>query len=335
MNTDYRQDLGQPRRIIAARAAALMLAAASAGVSLPARAQDRYPARALTIVVPFGPGSSSDASARMLATKMQPRYGQPVLIENRTGGNATIGPGLVAKSRPDGYTILYGSASSLATAPGLVKNLSFDPAKDFAGITLVNESFAVLLTRAEFKSLSVAQYLERVRRNPEAFPVGSQSATYQALDRMTAAAAGLKHTYVPYAEAGRLLTDLWGGRLAAIVASLNVALPTLKSGQGHIVATYTAERVASLNGIPAMSETLPGTHIDFWSGYFAAAGTPRNAINTLHAHIAETVKDPEIRRRNEDGGRSLSTTPEETDAILRQAVPRMTGLLKAAGIDPE
>jgi len=298
-------------------------------------AQDKFPSRALSIVVPFGPGSSSDASARLLATKMQPRFGQPILIENRTGGGATIGPAYVAKSKPDGYTILYGSASSIASAPGLVKSLPFDPVRDFAGITLFTESYAVLLTRGEYRNLSVTQFLESIRRNPERFPVGSQSAPYQALNRMMTDAAKLTHTYVPYAEAGRLMTDLWGGRLGAIVASLNVSLPTLKSGQGHIVALFTTIRVPNLPNIPTMAETLPGTHISFWSGYFAPAGTPRPVINTLHAHISETVKDPEILKRNEEGGRALFTTPEETDAQVRRDVPQMTAVLKAACIEPE
>ena len=298
-------------------------------------AQDRYPSKALSIVVPFGPGSSSDASARMLATKMQPRFGQPILIENRIGGGATIGPAYVAKSKPDGYTILYGSAASIASAPGLVKSLSFDPVRDFSGITLVNESYALLLTRGEFKGLTVPQFIERMRKNPELFPVGSQSAPYQALNKMMTDASKLSHTYVPYADAGRLMTDLWGGRLGAVVASLNVALPTLKSGQGHIVALYTTQRMPSLPGVPTMGETLPGTHINFWSGYFAPASTPRPVINSLYANISETVKDPEILKRNEEGGRALFLTPEETDAQVRKDVPQMTALLKAAGINPE
>ncbi len=305
------------------------------GMASIAVAQDRFPPKALTIVVPFGPGSSSDASARLLAMKMQPRFGQPVLIENRTGGGATIGPAYVAKSRPDGYTILYGSASSIATAPALVKSLPFDPVRDFSGITLFTESYALLLTRGEYRNLGATQFLERMRRNPEQFPVGSQSATYQALNTMMAMAGKLTHTYVPYVDAGRLLTDLWGGRLGAIVASLNVALPTLKSGQGHIVALYTTDRVASLPNTPTMSEIHPGTHMNFWSGYFAPSATPRPVINALHTHISETVKDPEILRRNEEGGRALFTSPDETDAVVRNEVPRMTALLKAAGIQPE
>ena len=300
-----------------------------------AHAQDKYPSRALTIVVPFGPGSSSDVGVRQLTAKMQPRFGQPMIVDTRPGAGTTIGAAYVAKARPDGYTIMYGSTSSLGTAPGMVKGLSYDPVRDFAGITLIGEQYFALLSRGEFKALSFPQFLERMRQTPDSFAVGGQSASYQTLNKMMTDAAKLTHVYVPYAEAGRMMNDLWGGRLGGAMVPLNLALPTLKSGQGHLVAISAADRVPSLPNTSTMAESLPGVQINSWTGYFAPAKTPRPIINTLHALISETVKDPEIMKRNEEGGRPLFLTPDETDAYVRKEVPRWTALLKASGIEPE
>ncbi len=308
---------------------------ASVVITTDGMAQDKYPSRPLSIVVPFGPGSSSDIGVRQLSAKMQPRFGQPMIVENRAGAGTTIGAAYVAKAKPDGYTIMYGSTSSLGTAPGMVKGLSYDPIRDFSGITLTGEQYFALLTRGEFKSLSFPQFLDRMRQSPENFAVGGQSASYQTLNKMMTDAAKLNQVYVPYAEAGRMMNDLWGGRLGGAMVPLNLALPTLKSGQGHIAALSSAERLPSLPSTPTMTETLPGVQINSWTGYFAPAKTPRPVINTLYAHISETVKDPEVMKRNEDGGRPLFLTPEETDAYVRKEVPRWTALLKAAGIEPE
>lgn len=315
--------------------AMMLTAAMSISMSPNVSAQDKYPSKTLTIIVPFGPGSSSDVGVRQLAGKMQPRFGQTMLVDTRPGAGTTIGAAYVARARPDGYTIMYGSTSSLGTAPGMVKGLSYDPIRDFSGITLTGEQYFALLTRGEFKDSTFPQFLERMRKNPELYPIAGQSASYQIFNKMMTDAAGLSHTYVPYAEAGRMMNDLWGGRLGGAMVPLNLALPTLRSGQGYIVALSSGERVPNLPNTPPMEETLPGVRINSWTGYFAPAKTPRSIINTLYAHISETVKDPEILKRNEEGGRPLFLTPDETDAYVRKEVPRWTALLKANGIEPE
>jgi len=266
---------------------------------------------------------------------MQPKFGQPVLVENRAGAGATIGANYVAKAKPDGYTIVFGTTSSLGTAPGMVKALAYDPVHDFSGITLTGEQYFALLTRAEFKALNFPQFLNRMRQSPDSYAIGGQSASFQVLNKLMTDSAKLTHVYVPYTEAGRMLSDLWGGRIGGLLVPLNLALPTLKAGQGHIVALSSMDRLPSQPGTYTMHETLPGVHINSWTGYFAPARTPRPIINTLHAHMAEAVRDPEILKRNEEGGRPMFLTPDETDAYVRKEVARWTLLLKAAGIEPE
>ncbi len=309
----------------------LTLAAFSAG----ACAQDKYPSRPVSIVVPFGPGSSSDASVRLLTAKIQPQFGQTVLVENRAGGNATLGPAYVARAKPDGYTLLYGSTSSMGTAPGLIKGLSYDPVRDFSGITVVGEQYIAVLTRPEFKGLSVPQFLERLRRTPDSFPIGGQSAYFQILDKMMKDSAKLQHVYVPYAEAGRMMNDLWGGRLGGVLMSAALALPMHRSGQGYVVALSSPERLAGAPGVPTLQETLPGLQSKSWTGYVAPAKTPRPIISFLYSMISEANKDPEIFRRNEDGGKAMFLTPDETDAYVRKDVAFWITQLKSAGIEPE
>ena len=304
-------------------------------LALPAMAQDKYPSRPLTIIIPFGAGSSSDVGVRLMASKMQPRFGQPILVEAKPGAGATIGPAVTARAKPDGYTIMYGTTSGLATAAGMVKNLTYDPIKDFAGITLIGEQFFALLARGEYKGLSFPQFLERMRKEPDKFPIGGQSGTYQALNNLMRDAAKLKHEWIPYPEAGRMMNDLWGERLGAALVPLNLALPTLKSGQGYIVAVASTVRTAILPDTPTMDETLPGVSVGSWTGYFAPAKVPRAIITTLHQHITTVGKDPDVLRRNSEGGRPLFLTPEETDAYVRKEVPRWTRLLKEAGIEPQ
>jgi len=319
---------------VAARA---VLAAGTLGLALalPAMAQDKYPTRPLIIIIPFGAGSSSDVGVRLMASKMHPRFGQSIVVEPRPGAGATIGPAVLARAKPDGYTIMYGTTSSLATAPGMVKNLPYDPINDFAGITLIGEQFFALLVRNEYKGLSFAQFLDRMRKEPGKFPIGGQSGSYQALNNLMRESAKFDQEWIPYPEAGRMMADLWAGRLGGALVPLNLGLPPMRNGQGHIMAVAGTVRSPVIPDTPTMMETLPGVTIGSWTGYFAPAKTPRAIINTLHGHITAVGKDPEVLKRNTEGGRALFLTPEETDAYVKAEVPRWTKLLKEAGIEPQ
>jgi len=298
-------------------------------------AQDKYPSRPLTIIVPTAPASATDAKARLLATKMRPRFGQSVVVENKPGAGGIIGVGYVAKAKPDGYTILHSATSNLATAPGTVKGLTFDPVQDFAGIMLSSEGYIALLTRPEFKDLSFVQFIDRLRRNPEQFPVAGTNTGNEILLRQIAAAAKIPLTYVRYSDYGRMMTDLYGGRLGGALALLNLALPQHKSGQGYVVAMSGTKRLPDASTIATMDEALPGVESGSTAGYFAPAATPRPIINFLYTQIAEAAKDPEVFSSNADGGRPLFTSPEETDTHMKKEVQRWTALLKEAGIEPQ
>jgi tripartite-type tricarboxylate transporter receptor subunit TctC len=298
-------------------------------------AQDKYPSRPLTIVVATAPGSSTDARARLTANKMRTRFGQPLIIENKAGAGGIIGLGYVAKSKPDGYTILHTATSNLSTAPGTVKALPFDPVQDFSGIIISSEGYIGLLVRPDFKGMSFPQFLERARKSPELLSIAGSNVGNEVLLKQLADATKLPLTYVRYNDYGRMMTDLWGGRLGGAFGLLSLTLAPHKSGQGYLVAMSGPERLSSLPDMPTMDETLSGVVNTSTSGYFAPAGTPRPIVNQLHAQFFEAGKDPEVLAANSDGGRAMFMKPEETDAFMKKEVERWSAQLKAAGFTPQ
>jgi tripartite-type tricarboxylate transporter receptor subunit TctC len=298
-------------------------------------AQDKYPSKPLTIIVATGPGSSTDARARLTANKMRTRFGQPLIIENKAGAGGIIGLTHVAKAKPDGYTILHTATSNLSTAPGTLKSLSFDPIQDFSGITITSEGYIALLTRAEFRGMSLPQFVEKARKSPEMLTIAGTNTGNEVLLKQLATATKLPLTYVRYKNYGGMMTDLWGGRLGGAFGLLSLTLPAHKSGQGYIVAMSGPERLPSIPDMPAMAETLPGVLNTSTSGYFAPAGTPRPVVNLLHGQLIEAGKDPEVLAANSEGGRAMFMKPEETDAFMKKEVQRWTALLKEAGIVPQ
>lgn len=310
----------------------------AAGFTLPAQqapAQDKYPSRPMTIVVATAPGSSTDARARLTANKMRARFGQPLVIENRAGAGGIIGLSYVAKAKPDGYTILHTATSNLSTSPGMVKALPFDPVQDFSGIIITSEGYIGLLTRPEFKGMSFQQFLEQARKDPNLLSVAGSNAGNEVLLKQLSTATKLPFTYVRYNDYGRMMTDLWGGRLGGAFGLLSLTLAPHKSGQGYIVAMSGPERLPSLPDMPTMEENFPGVINTSTSGYFAPAGTPRPVVNLLHAQLFEAGKDPEVLAANSDGGRAMFMKPEETDAFMKKEVQRWSALLKEAGFVPQ
>ncbi len=320
------------RTLISCSLALLGLATLSSSASV---AQEVFPSKPITLIMPYGAGGGPDVTNRMMADLMRKRQSLQMIVENKPGANATLGAAYVARAKPDGYTILYGSNANLAAAQGFFKSLPYDPIRDFAGITLVGEQYFALLLRNEFKGISFTQFLERAKKNPELFPIGGPSASYETAHKMMQNAARLDNTYVRYADSGKMMNDLFGGRLAGAFQPLSGAYPSINNGQAYAVAVTATQRVPTLLNVSTMHEVLPGVALSAWTGHFAPARTPRPIIELLHTKLVEVLNDPEIRKRNEESGRALFLTPDETDAWVRKETPRWLSLLKAAGIEPE
>ena len=298
-------------------------------------AQGNYPSKPIRLIVPFGAGGSPDTFARMVAKSLEPRIGQPVIVENKPGVNSILGSGFVANAQPDGYTILYGTNSGTAAARSLVKKLSYDPINGLAGIILVQNGYFALLVRPEDKNLSVPQLLERMRLNPEKYSVGGSSSTAEVSYKMMQNAARLDTTYIRYKESGTMRTDLIGGRLGAALDPINASLTIHNSGKLHILAVFSPDRLPVLPNTPTVAETLPGVTLSTWTGFFAPAKTPRPIINYLHAKLLETVKEEAILKWNQNAGTALFMTPAEVDAHVRKEEPRWQELFRSAGIAPQ
>ena len=315
-----------------------MMAALAVGTGLVAGgafAQGSYPAKPVKIVVPFAAGGSPDTWTRLLVKVMEPRMGQPLLVENRTGGNSTIGMAYAAKAAPDGYTITYSTNSGTSTARALFKSLPYDPINDFAGIIIAQESYFALVVNKSEHGVTLAQLLDKVRKSPDKFTVGTASTTMEMLDKLMENAAKVQLTFARYATPANQVADLLGGRTQMIIHTLNAAKIMHDSGQGYAVAVSSPERLSAMPDTPTIAETLPGVTLGPWTGYFAPAKTPRPIVNFLYTRFAEAVKTPAAQTYGLNSGRVLTMPPEEVDAFVKKDEPRWMALAKAAGIEPE
>jgi tripartite-type tricarboxylate transporter receptor subunit TctC len=300
------------------------------------QAQDNFPSRPLTYVVSFSAGSSPDVTARMTAPKLAARVGQQVLVDNKPGASSTIGTLFVARSKPDGYTFMHGGPTALSTAPALIKDLAYDPLRDFSAITITTEGYYVLLTAPQLKGMSLAQLVEQIAKAPENYAVGGQSISTEILHHMLGNGKKPNNTYVRYKTESGLVGDLLGGRLPLAFATISAGLAQLGTGKVGAITVSSPKRLASLPNVPIMAEVMPGTGLANYAGLYLAAKTPRPIVNYLHTHLVAVLKDPELAARTAAAGSvSLLLPPEESDAYMRRENPRWIRAIKEAGIQPE
>ncbi len=321
------------RRMVVGGAA--LLAACVAG-QVAAAPPAGYPSRTITLVVPYAPGSPPDSYSRLFAEKLRPLVGQTVIVENKPGALTTIGMGHVARSRPDGYTIVYGSNSSLAAAGAMFKSLSYDPVKDFSAIAVTQESPMILMSRPEDAKKGLRGMLEQMKREPGMHPIGGGAITQEVIHSMLQRAAGIDQPFVRY-SGPTLNTDLMGGRLAIAISALSGVAPLVEAGKLNVLATTGAQRLTGKwSHLPTAAETVPGVVLTSWVGFWVPAGTPRPIIDFLHEKTMQVLKDREFATRSEEtGGRTLFMSPEESDAFVKKEGPRWVKLLQDVGVQPQ
>lgn len=315
----------------------LVAAAAASSVASPARAADEtFPARPITIVVPYGPGTPPDTYSRLFAEKLRPLVRQSVIIDNRPGASTTIGMTYAARAKPDGYTIVYGSNSSLAAAPSLFKSVPYDPLKSFSAIAVTYEAPMILIARPEDAPAGLDGMLRRMRAQPGGHPIGGGAITQEVINGMLQRDARIDQPYVRYNSAA-LWTDVIGGRLSMGIGAMQGAAPLVESNKIAVLAVTSRQRLAGKwKHIPTVAETLPGFALTSWIGFWVPAGTPAGVIRYLHEKTTQVIKDPEFVRHVEDSGAAtVLMTPEESDAFVRTEGPRWDKLLKNVGIEPQ
>ena len=301
---------------------------------LPAAAQT-YPAKPVRVIVPFAPGGSTDVVFRILAPRLTEYLGQPLLVDNRPGGGATIGMDLVAKSAPDGYTLGVANISFGAN-PSLVPRLPYDTARDFAPVTLVSIVTMVLAVHPSVPPRSVKQFLALAKARPDGMnyaSAGNGSATHLAFERFKHA-SGTKVLHVPYKGGGPAVVSIVSGETMTLFATIPSAIQHFQSGRLIPLGVSSAKRNPALPNLPTISEAgVPGYEAIEWQGVVVPAGTPGPVVGRLHQAFAKAVTLPEMKERLAAiGADAAGGTPDELAAFIRAELAGWAKVIKESGI---
>ncbi len=297
-----------------------------------------YPAKPIRFVAAFPAGGPSDIVARAIGKRMSEVLGQPVVVENRTGAGGNIGAEAVAKSAPDGYTVLLGG-SYLTIAPSLYSKLPFDPEKDFAPIGLLVSNQYVLVTHPAVPARNTRELIRLAKSRPGQLNYGSAGigSPPHLAGELLKTMAGIDANHVPYKGASPALVDLIGGHIDFYFGGISGTLPHVRSGKITALAVTSSRRSSQLPAMPTVAESaLPGYDITTWFGLLAAAGTPREIVNKLNTVIVGIVNEPEMKSYLiGQGVDPVTNTPEQFAAYIKSEVPKFAKIVRAAGIKPE
>jgi tripartite-type tricarboxylate transporter receptor subunit TctC len=289
------------------------------------------------IVVPFTPGGGLDIQARLFGKKFYETLGQTFVVENRTGAGGLIGAEAVARSAPDGYTLLFSSAS-LAVNVSLYKKLAFDPVKDFDPVSWVSSVPLVLVVHPSVPVKSVPELVALARKRAGQFNASSNGigTTSHLSIEMLKQYAGVAVTHVPYKGGGPATTAVLSGEVDIAFVPVLSAQPFMKSGKVKVLAVTTAKRSSILPDVPTMKSYYPEFESDNWYAFFVPAGTPQDIVTKLNAEILKALKAPDvIDYLSHDGADPVGSTPAELAANYRREIVKYAKLIKAANIQPE
>ena len=329
-----------PDRVSRRRHGALrgaIAALAAVGLAQAALAQ-AYPSRPIRLVVPYPPGGGTDVIARILNEPLTIALKQPIVIDNRGGAAGAIGTDAVAKSTPDGYTLLF-TLSSHTINPGLFPKLSFDTVKDFASISVVASLPQILVANTSFAPKTIAELVALAKAKPQSInygSVGSGSPGHIA-GELFDLTAGTKMQHVPYRGGGPAMIGVMGGESQLLWVSIPAAAGHAKSGRVRPLAVTTLKRSAVFPELPTVAEAgLPGFEVDSWYAMFAPRGTPRDIIDLWQRALSSVLKQPEIREKLlAQGAEGVGSTPEQLDAIVVAEIKKWGEIIAKANIKPE
>ena len=312
----------------------LGLIAAVYADATPANAQS-FPSKPIKIVVPVVPGTTPDILARLVANHLAPRLGQPIIVENRGGASSNIGAEYVARSEPDGHTLMVSPPPPLAINESLFPKLGFDPAA-FVPVTILVTLPNVLVVNAGMKASNVGELVALAKNSPDQLNGGSTGVggTPHLSLEMFKAAAGVSIKHIPYSRGlAPALTDLLAGRIDLMFMNLADALQHIRSGQLRALAVASRERVADLPEVPSLAETLRGFESTTWMAMAAPPGTPPEIASRLSREIAEILRLPDVKARlNDISAAPVGSTPEEARAFIRSEAARWREVIVSAGI---
>jgi tripartite-type tricarboxylate transporter receptor subunit TctC len=318
--------------------AAPTLALAALALPLQAAAQS-WPTRPIKLVIPYPPGGLADTFARVLAEGLAGRLGQPVIVDNRPGGSLTIGTDAVAKSPPDGYTLLLGSVSSLAINVAAFKKLPYDPVKDFAPVSLSFRTPLLLVVPTDLPVANVRELIAYAKANPGTLTyasLGYGSSLHIAAEHFKSLAR-IDILHVPYKGTTTAMPDLITGRVSMMFDG-GALLPQVREGKMKLLGVTSATRLAAMPNVPTIAEAgVPGYEMDFWFGIVAPAGTPKPIVDRLAAEIAEVEKQPGLRARLASFANVEyeTGTPEAMAETIKRDLVRWQQLLREYKVEPQ
>jgi len=325
---------------VTGRRAALSLAATLA-ISTPhaAAAADAYPARPIRFVVAFPPGGGTDIIARSIAQKLAERLAQQVVVDNRPGAGGNIGTDIVAKSAPDGYTLLMGSAGPLAINASLFDKMPFDPIRDLAPVTLAASTPNVLVVHPSLKAATVNELIALAKARPGEinFASSGHGTPAHLAGELFNSMAGVKLVHVPYKGAAPALADLLGGQVQLMFSTMPPALPHVKDGKLRALAVTSSKRSRAMPELPTVDEVaLPGFEANTWHGVVVPAGTPAAIVARLNREIVAILHLPEVvERLSGQGAEALGSTPEEFAAYIRSESVKWAKVVRDSGAKAE
>jgi tripartite-type tricarboxylate transporter receptor subunit TctC len=296
-------------------------------------ADDDYPKRPIKIIVPFPAGAGPDQVARMLGQHLGDAWGQSVVIENRTGALGSIGASEVARSAPDGYTLLMGTNTTQAANVAMLKNLPYDPAKDFAPIIRTITTAMVLVVKPDFPAKDLSQFLDYARGHPN-MTGGYGSGASQISIAQLQARGGMSIIAASYRGVPQAVTDVMGGAIDLAFADFSLAIPQMRGGTLRGIGVTSPKRNELTPDLPSLAEAMPGFEATIWYGLLAPANTPEPIVNKIYAESEKFLSMPTTRQKLADVGVIVSTQkPDEFGAFIRSEITRWTADAKAAGIE--
>ena len=323
------------RDILSWSLAGLGLSAAGAASA----AEPAWPSLPVRIVVPYVPGGSTDVLARRLAEKLRSSLGQTVVVENRAGAGGTIGADSVAKSPPDGYSLLMGVTGTHGIAPSIYPNLPYDPARDFAPVSLVVTAPLVLVTSPSVPATSVAEFVALAKAEPNRLTYGTpgNGTSMHLTGVMFDLKAGTQLVHVPYRGSAVALTDLVGGRISSMFGDLLVVLPQIQAGTIRALAVTSATRNPLLPDVPTLSEAgLPGFEALSWQGLFAPAGTPPAVVDRLSRETRAAMQSPDVRDFFAAQGFAVDATPPEVlGRLVESEIAKWREIVRSGNVRTE
>jgi len=313
------------------------LASFAALAATPAFAQS-YPSRSIALLVPWAPGGSTDILARIVALHLHQSMGQPVVIENRTGGAGNIGTGAVARAAPDGYTILFNTMSVHTMNHALIANMPFDGVKDFSPITLLAYVTNTMVVHPSVPANTLPEFIAYAKANPGkiAYASSGPGSTNHLCAAMLEKMAGIEMLHVPYRGGAPAVADTVSGQVQLFFTAGTQSLEHVKAGKLKLLAVTESKRSPFLPDVPTVGETVPGYEMTVWYGAFGPPGMPKEIVTKLNGEIARALFLPEVKKRMDDIAVEVaSSTPEELGERMRKDAENWGRIIKSIGITPQ